>query len=179
MIAVLRARFGLLFEKVDAVMRTHVHHRRGGVDLRGDYHLFLRKYTAHIFVIFSQLIVAKSTNQAAIQSLGQGCDLIEKLFPLVTNIEVAAPYFARSVCGIVFSSMEALMVDCKRMGGKVGQSSDFAFLAVREFLFNVRRKIAEAEREAMFQKTGIGILYVVIARNKKMMGEQVSIRKRK
>ena len=159
--------------------------RQPTVDLRGDYQMFLRKFTDELFIIFSQLVVARCTNQLAIQSLSTGCDAIEKLFPLVMNVEVPAPYLARSVCGIVFSSQETLLSECKAMGGKAAQSAEFAFLAVREFLFNVKRKIAEAERDAMSQKTGIGIwdMYAVIDREKKMMDEHVkfqrSIRKRK
>ena len=187
MIAGLRRRFTTLLSKVDLAMKTKIvnDRRHSGVDLRGDYQMFLRKYTDELFIIFSQLVVAKSKNQLAIQSLSTGCDAIEKLFPLVMNVEVPAPYLARSVCGIVFSSMETLISECKGMGGKAAQSAEFAFLAVREFLFNVKRKIAEAERDAMSQKTGIGIadMYAVIDRDKKMMDEHVkfqrSIRKRK
>ena len=187
MIAGLRRRFQTLLSKVDLAMKTKVvnDRRHSGVDLRGDYQMFLRKYTDELFIIFSQLVVAKSKNQLAIQSLSTGCDAIEKLFPLVMNIEVPAPYLARSVCGIVFSSMETLISECKGMGGKAAQSAEFAFLSVREFLFNVKRKIAEAERDAMSQKTGIGIadMYAVIDRDKKMMDEHIkfqrSIRKRK
>ena len=187
MIASLRRRFQTLLAKVDLAMKTKVvsDRRQSNVDLRGDYQMFLRKFTDELFIIFSQLVVAKCTNHLAIQSLSTGCDAIEKLFPLVMNVEVPAPYLARSVCGIVFSSQETLLSECKAMGGKAAQSAEFAFLAVREFLFNVKRKIAEAERDAMSTKTGIGIwdMYAVIDRDKKMMDEQVkfqrSIRKRK
>lgn len=187
MVASLRTRFNTLLNKTDLAMKTKVAHdnKHSDIDLRGDFQMFLKKFTDHLFIIFSQLVVNKSQNQEAIQSLSTGCDAIEKLLPEIMNIEIAAPYLARSVCGIVFSSLEGLLAECKVYGGQAALSGESAFLAVREFLFNVRRKIADSEREKSSDKTGIGIkdMLAVIDRDNKMINEAVqfqqSLRKRK
>ena len=159
--------------------------KKSDIDLRGDYAIFLKNYTRELFIIFSQLIVAKSSNQQAVQSLSTGCDAIEKLLPSIANLEFAAPYLARSVCGIVLASMESLIAECKFRGGKAAQSADLAFSAVREFLFNVRRKIAESERDKMSQKSGTSItdMLAVIERDNRAISEAVEfqrqVRKRK
>jgi hypothetical protein len=175
-IAQLRRRFVGLRAKVDLAMKGKgtVESRPDQVDLRGDYHAFLIKYTEELFAIFSQLIVARSTNQVALHGISTGCDAIEKLFPLVMNVETPAPFLARSVCGILFSSLEAMTKECKEISAKAAQSANIAMLAVREFLFNVRRKISEAEQQMEYQMTGIGIwdMLAVLDRDQKVMKEQ-------
>lgn len=187
MIATLKRRFQTLLAKVDLAMKTKLQtdQKRSDIDLRADYQTFLIKYTDQLFIIFSQLVVANTTNVEALQKLSTGCDAIERLFPSIMNVEIPAPYLGRSVCGIVFSSMESLHTQCREMGGKVQQSGDEAFLAVREFLFIIRRKIADAEKDKSALKTGIGIadMYAVIDRDNKMINAQAefqrSIRKRR
>ena len=187
MISMLRRRFITLLSKVDLALKTKLQYdtKRSDVDLRSDYHNFLVKYTNNLFIIFTQLVVARTTNIEAIQKLSTGCDAIEKLFPSVMNVEAPAPYLGRSVCGIVFFSMESLMDQCKKMGGKTQQCAEEAFLAVREFLFIIRRKIAESEKAKALLKTGIGIadMYAVVDRDNKIIKQQIefqrSIRRRK
>ena len=155
------------------------------VDLRRDFRRFLKKFTDNIFIIFGQMVVAKTASEDVIRPLSSGVDAIEKLRPFIMNLEIPAPYMGRAVCGIVFASMEALIAHCKEQGGKSQESCNLAFLAVREFLLNIRRKTAESEQEHIMQKTGIGIndMYAIIERDRKLMAEQKdfqgSIRKRK
>jgi hypothetical protein len=180
MIASLRRRLVTLLHKTELALKTKITITgRKTVDLRADFHSFLLKWTEEIFGIFSQLIVARCTNSEAVQSLSSGVDSVEKLFPLIVNVEVPAPYFGRSVCGILFSSMEIMSDECKKLGGKAAHASNMAFLAVREFLFNIRRKVAEAEQEASYLKTGIGIedMYAVIERDNRLMKEQIEFQR--
>lgn len=187
MIATLKRRFQTLLNKVDLAMKTKLKSdiKHSDVDLRADYQSFLIKYTDQLFIIFSQLIVAMTTDVDTLQQLSTGCDAIERLFPSVMNVETPAPYLGRAVCSIVFSSMESLLTICNEMGAKTKQSGEMAFLAVREFLFIIRRKIADSEFAKSSMKDGIGIadMYAVLDRDTKMMNQQTefqrSIRKRK
>jgi hypothetical protein len=183
MIANLRRRLHTLLDKTELALKTKtISARREGrlvVDLRRDFHSFLGKWCDEIFSIFNQLILARCTNHAAVQSLSVGVDAIEKLFPVVINVELPAPYLGRSVCGIAFSSLELLTEESNRLGGKAAQSSAVAFLAVREFLFNIRRKTAEVELELSSWDTGIGIadMYWVIERDNKAIKKQVEFQR--
>jgi hypothetical protein len=183
MIANLKRRLQTLLGKTELALKTKTASaRREGrqiVDLRRDFHSFLTKWIGEIFAIFSQLIVSRCTNQAAIQSLSIGVDAVEKLFPIVVNVEPPTPYLARSVCGITFSSMDLLTEESKKLGGKAAQSAGLAFLAVREFLFNIRRKTAEVEQEDSLWKTGIGIadMCAVIERDNRVIKRQVEFQR--
>jgi hypothetical protein len=183
MIAALKRRLQTLLGKTELALKTKTTGaRREGrlvVDLRRDFHSFLAKWSEELFAIFNQLIVARCTNHAAVQALSVGVDAVEKLFPVVINVEPPAPYLGRSVCGIAFSSMELLTEESTRLNGKAAQSASLAFLAVREFLFNIRRKTAEVEQESSIWKTGIGIvdMYAVIERDNKAMKKQVEFQR--
>jgi hypothetical protein len=179
MIANLKSRFIALLRKLELAMKSTIDVRRNGVDLRSDFTTFLRKFTSEMFIIFTRLIVVRCRNRDAIQDLSHGCEAIEVLFPVIMNVEAPAPYLGRSVCGLVFSSLDAITVEAHRIGGSAADSSDKAFLTVREFLFNIRRKVAESESETLYMKTGIGIadMLAVIERDKKVMSEQVEFQR--
>lgn len=187
MIITLKRRFQTLLDKVDLAMKTTLKNdtKHSDVDLRADYQTFLINYTDQLFIIFSQLIVAMTTDVDALQQLSTGCDAIERLFPSIMNVETPAPYLGRAVCGIVFSSMDGLIEICNKMGAKTQHICEQAFLAVREFLFIIRRKIADSELSRSITKDGIGIadMLAVLDRDNKMMSQQTdfqrSIRKRK
>ena len=187
MISQIKSRLINLQEKITKAMKTKdtIDIRRSHVDLREDYELFIKKFIENVFIVFTQMIAAKSRNRGAIKSLASGVEAIEKLFPLVMNIEYPAPYLSRSVCGIVLYSMDALLNESKVYGGKALQCATDAQLAVREFLFNVRRKIASIEREQAMVKPGIGIpdMQVVVDRENRAITAasefQRSIRKQK
>lgn len=186
MITQIRSRFVTIINKTELAMKAKfaIDIRRSHVDLRQDFASFITKYTDHLFIVFSQLIVAQSRNQVAIQALATGCEAIEKLFPLIMNVEFPAPYLARSVCGIALYSMDGIVTETKALGGKAAESAQEACQDVREFLFNVRRKIADSERELAQTKTGIGIadMQAVIDRETRSINSamefQRSIRKR-
>lgn len=187
MISQLRNRLTNVKTKVELGMRikTVIDIRKSHVDLRPDFQTFITKFNENIFYVFTQMVAMKIRNIAAIQQLATGVEAIEKDLPLVMNIEYSAPYFSRSVCGIVLYSMDQIINCAKEMGsGKTLQCTNDAQLAVREFLFMIRRKVAEADEESNLARRGIGIpdMQAVIDRETKAMNAaaefQRSIRKR-
>lgn len=187
LIASLRRRLVAILKKVESGMNTKIVRdlRHSDVDLRGDFQTFLKKYTSNIFDIFAQMVLTKTANEEVIRPLSGGIDAIEKLCPFIMSVEIPGPLLGRAVCGIIFSSLELLISFCKQKGGKSEESCNEAFLSVREFLFNIRRKESESEEMHIDSKDGIGIadMYAVIERDKKIINEQAdfqgSIRKRK
>ena len=125
------------------------------VDLRQDYFEFTSRFSEYLNMVFTQMIFSRSNNRDAIQQLFPGIEALEELAPFVMHVEAEALYLGRSVCGIVLASMEGLIKECKKIGGKLLSVSENAFLAVREFLFNIRRKSAAAEAKADQKGSGI------------------------
>lgn len=187
MISQLKNRLINVKNKVDLSMKakTQIDIRKSHVDLRSDFATFITKFNENIFFVFTQMVAMKIRNIAAIQQLATGVEAIEKDLPLVMSIEYSAPYFSRSVCGIVLYSMDQIINTAKEMNsGKTVQCTNDAQLAVREFLFMIRRKVAEADEESNRARRGIGIpdMQAVIDRETKAMNAaadfQRSIRKR-
>lgn len=153
------------------------------VDLRQDFFYFMIKFRDNISAIFTHVFYSRSKDTEAIISLLTAVEALEKLLVLINITDISAPYFARSVCAIVLYSMEGIVAIARRLGGKANQYATGVTLAVREFLFHIRRKIAESEKEALL-KNGIGIddMMAVIMRERAMRNKiqdfQQTVRRR-
>jgi hypothetical protein len=173
-IATLKRRFAALKERVDhGVKSTVAGLGPRSVDLRVDFQRLLAKFTDDVFLVFSRMIVAQSTNALAIYPIEKGCDALERLCPLILAVEVAGPYLSRAACGILFAAVGGpFLAECKALRAEEG--AERAFLAVREFMFMVRRKTAQADAAAMADKTGVGIqdMLAVLRREKRIVAQQ-------